>query len=521
VETSPRTSAASAIPVGVPTPEPAPRRTGRWETPPAGSPVRLRLDLQRRARYNLRRHVVRAATRFGALVLADLLSFYVMRALVRGVRDAAVVGEWVANLAQSVLPVGILNGWQFASALFVALVVLGCYGAGDRRRNARRLFAACALATALPLWMTIWTRGLDVVLLQYALTTTLVWAGLLAERLTVDRMVARVRPPEQTAARTLFVGTEAECATVAAMPAFQGRGDFRPVGFVDTQLPPGPAALGHFVELARVIHDSGAEAVVVCGQLSNGRLADVTSAALAAGCQLLTLPLGGEVPGVQPGIVWRRGQPLLELTAPTLRGWQLVVKRAIDVIGSAVGLVVLSPVFACVAVRIRLDSQGPVLFRQERVGREGRRFKILKFRTMTFDAEQHREELLERSIYADRRLFKIPNDPRVTRLGRWLRRTSLDELPQLVNVLWGEMSLVGPRPPLPSEVELYEAHHYARFDVKPGITGPWQVSGRNDVTDFEKVVALESEYIRNWSLGRDLIIAARTIPEVLRMRGAH
>ena len=109
----------------------------------------------------------------------------------------------------------------------------------------------------------------------------------------------------------------------------------------------------------------------------------------------------------------------------------------------------------------------------------------------------------------------------MTRLGRWLRRTSLDELPQLVNVLKGEMSLVGPRPPLPSEVVLYESHHYARFDVKPGITGPWQIAGRNDVTDFEKVVALESDYIRNWSLGRDLVILFQTFPTVVRMRGAH
>ncbi|HMA40410.1 MAG TPA: hypothetical protein VKP10_10050, partial [Gemmatimonadales bacterium] len=141
--------------------------TRRWETPPAGSPVRLRLDLQRRARSNLRRHVVRAATRFSVLVLADLLSFYLMRALVRGVRDHAVVGEWVAGVTGSVLPAGILNGWQFASALFVSLVILGCYGAGDQRRDPRRLFMAAALATALPLWMAIWIRGPSLVALEF------------------------------------------------------------------------------------------------------------------------------------------------------------------------------------------------------------------------------------------------------------------------------------------------------------------------------------------------------------------
>jgi len=135
-------------------------------------------------------------------------------------------------------------------------------------------------------------------------------------------------------------------------------------------------------------------------------------------------------------------------------------------------------------------------------------------------AEAKRDELLSQSVYRDPRLFKVPTDPRMTRMGRWLRQTSLDELPQLLNVLRGEMSLVGPRPPLPAEVVLYEAHHYARFDVKPGMTGPWQVGGRNKVTDFEDVVGIEREYIRSWSLWRDVRILLQTIPVVLAQRGA-
>src|SRR5207237_7856491 len=155
-----------------------------------------------------------------------------------------------------------------------------------------------------------------------------------------------------------------------------------------------------------------------------------------------------------------------------------------------------------------------------RVGRGGRLFRIVKLRTMVNGAEKQRDELLCRSVYGDARLFKVRDDPRMTRIGAFLRRTSLDELPQLVNVLWGEMSLVGPRPPLPSEVALYEEHHYARFDVKPGITGPWQVAGRNQVTDFEQVVALETHYIREWSLFGDILILVRTCWVVLGMRGA-
>jgi len=166
VEPSVRPSSAAA-PTIPPARERAPQVASRRESAAPGTPVRLRLDLQQRARDNLRRHVLRAATRFGVLVVADLASFGVMRALIRAVRDDAVLGAWVASQAEALSPHGILNGWQYAAALFVSLIVLGCYGRGDQRRDTRRLFAACALATALPLWMTIWTRGLDVVLLQY------------------------------------------------------------------------------------------------------------------------------------------------------------------------------------------------------------------------------------------------------------------------------------------------------------------------------------------------------------------
>jgi exopolysaccharide biosynthesis polyprenyl glycosylphosphotransferase len=235
---------------------------------------------------------------------------------------------------------------------------------------------------------------------------------------------------------------------------------------------------------------------------------------------VLSVPRSIEIAGVEPKLVWRKEQPLVELTTPTLRGGQLIVKRFVDLVGASVGLILATPILLVVAALVKLDSRGLVFFRQNRVGRGGRLFKIFKFRTMVAGAEEHRDELLEQSIYPDRRLFKIVRDPRTTRLGTWLRRTSLDELPQLFNVLKGEMSLVGPRPPIPSEVDLYEAHHYARFDVKPGITGPWQINGRNEVNDFEKVVALETQYIREWSLLGDIVILLKTVSVVLHMRGA-
>jgi len=506
-----------SAPVEVPSRSGAERRVldDRRRNPPA------RLGLQRRAQSNFRRHFLRGLHRFAVLLTADLGSFYIMRELVRAVRERGVLGETVAVQVQRVVPTGILNGWQFAAALFVGLLVLGSYGAGDRRRGAKRLFLACALATALPLWMTIWTRGVEVVALQYGVTATLVWFGLLAERRLLESVIRRVRPRPSDTLTTLFVGASEACRATAETPAFGMDSEYKPIGFVDTHIPPSREALGHIVDFARVLHETAAEAIVICGYLSDQRFHDIVDAALTSGCKVLSVPRSINIAGVEPHLVWRREQALVELTTPTLRGGQMLAKRVVDLVGATIALVLASPVMLFVAVLLKFDSPGPVFFRQNRVGRGGGLFKIFKFRTMVAGADERREELQQQSIYTDRRLFKIVDDPRVTRLGSLLRRTSLDELPQLYNVLKGDMSLVGPRPPLPSEVALYEAHHYARFDVKPGITGPWQVNGRNAITDFERIVDLETSYIRNWSLSSDIIILLETVPAVLRMRGAH
>jgi exopolysaccharide biosynthesis polyprenyl glycosylphosphotransferase len=469
---------------------------------------------------NLRRQVLRSVVRHGVLVVADLTSFAVMRGLIRAVRDRAVFGSWTAERVGELLPQGYLSGWQFATALLVSLLVLGCYRPGDQRRDVRRLFAACALAAALPMWGTIWTRGIDVVAVQYVLTVMLVWVGLASERLTVDRAVAVLRPPDRHAAQALFVGPGEDCRRVMRSPAFNGGADYRPVGHVDVSEPPAPESLGGVSDFGGLLHRSGAEVVVVCGDVGEDTFVTVVDAALAAGCRVLLAPRFVEAWGLRPSLVWRRGQPIIELAPTPMKGWQFAVKRVVDVVGAAAGLIVASPIMAAVAVMVRWDSPGPVLFAQTRVGQGGRPFRIIKFRTMREGAHEVRDDLLSQSLYRDARLFKIPDDPRVTRVGRFLRRTSLDELPQLINVLRGEMSLVGTRPPLPSEVAQYEEHHFARFDMKPGITGPWQVSGRNNVTDFEEVVRLEKEYLRRWSLTTDFGILLRTVPAVLRMRGA-
>ena len=204
------------------------------------APVRVRLGLQQRAAANLHSHVLRAVRRFAVLLGADLASFYVMRELVRAVRDYAWLGERLAGQLGGILPHGILNGWQYAAALFVALFLTGNYGQGDQRRDARRLFIACALATALPLWMTIWTQGLQPVVVQYLITTALVGAGLVAERRVIDRMVMRFFPMYRNAAPALFVGPAEACRDAIASPCFALGGECRPVGFVDVHVPPAP-----------------------------------------------------------------------------------------------------------------------------------------------------------------------------------------------------------------------------------------------------------------------------------------
>jgi lipopolysaccharide/colanic/teichoic acid biosynthesis glycosyltransferase len=210
----------------------------------------------------------------------------------------------------------------------------------------------------------------------------------------------------------------------------------------------------------------------------------------------------------------------MRLIRPGERGRQLDVKRAMDIVLSALLIVILSPLYSIIALTVRATSRGPALFRQARVGQGGRQFFMWKFRSMIASAEEQQEALRARNVYGEEPLFKIAHDPRITRLGRFLRKTSLDELPQFWNVLRGEMSLVGPRPPLPEEVSRYEERHLVRLDVRPGLTGPWQVSGRNRIVHFEDVVQMESEYIADWSFARDAMILARTLPAVIRMDGA-
>jgi exopolysaccharide biosynthesis polyprenyl glycosylphosphotransferase len=213
------------------------------------------------------------------------------------------------------------------------------------------------------------------------------------------------------------------------------------------------------------------------------------------------------------------GIPVLEVREPSLHIWQRALKRLSDLVIAGLATVFVAPLYLLIAIAIKLDSPGPVIFCQTRVGRDQRQFVCFKFRTMYVDAEARLAELQDRNE-ADGPIFKIRDDPRRTRVGRLLRRTSLDELPQLWNVLRGEMSIIGPRPPIPAEVEKYEPWHLQRLDISPGITGLWQVSGRSDLT-FDEMVLLDVYYIENWSPLLDLRIMVKTLPTVLFGSGAY
>lgn len=212
--------------------------------------------------------------------------------------------------------------------------------------------------------------------------------------------------------------------------------------------------------------------------------------------------------------------PLITYHTITLNSYEQAIKRIMDLVVSILATIIFSPIMIITAIAIKIDSPGPVFFKQLRVGQNGRTFNIYKFRSMCKDAEERKEELLDRNEM-DGYMFKIKDDPRITRVGKFIRRTSIDELPQLFNVIKGDMSLVGTRPPTIEEVSKYERGQWRRISIRPGITGLWQISGRNDITSFDEVVELDLRYIDNWTLNADLAILFKTIGVLLTKKGAY
>ena len=402
-----------------------------------------------------------------------------------------------------------------------------------------RVFRAAAVGSLLIVaWAFLYRGGFEFRAFSYARGVFVLDFFVALAAYTVLRLATRaaqsaVRRHEVNLIPTLVVGRGVAAALcVREMQARRELG-YRVIGIVDT----GAGALGDMFEgvpvvadlnsLPEAIRETGANEVIITDPtLSGDMLFEVMMRVgrrrgvefRIAPSLFNCLPRKTEVD--QIGVL-----PVITLFREPLGQGASLLKRACDVLAAAAALVLLSPLWVLMALLIKLDSKGPVLYRQERVGMDGRIFLFLKFRTMRTGADDREHREYQRRYIegqpetnlgdSQRPVYKLHDDPRVTRTGRWLRRTSLDELPQLLNVLRGDMSLVGPRPPIPYEVEAYALWHRKRLDMKPGMTGLWQVSGRNRLS-FDEMVRLDLFYIENWSLWLDLKIMLRTLPVLLR-----
>lgn len=476
------------------------------------------IALQRMARPTVRRHARRSLTRLSVLLSADVVTLFAIRAIIRGVRDHGWAGAHLSAMFSELVPRGTYPPLQLLVALVLGLAVCGNYASGDSRRSPARLTSGASLAFALLYWGRIWASFHPAAIAGFVLTTLAGATALIMMRFAVDVVVRRVRPVGR--ARTLFVSAPGQGENDVRSPIFQEHGELEIVGFLSTGIEREQNAIGHFDEVVAVIVEHRIDSLIISGTVDHDAFVAVLDAGTMAGCEVFSIPRMVNNGLVKPQLVWRRGLPLVQLSRPSLRGRQLFIKRCLDVALSSLLLLVLAPVFAAIAILVRLDSRGHVFFRQDRAGYGGKRFRMTKFRTMCLGADAQKPGLAHLNHSSDPRLFKIPNDPRVTRVGRLLRKWSLDELPQLIDVLIGQMTLVGPRPFFESDMSTYEERHFHRLGAKPGITGLWQVSGRSAVIDFEEVVRLDQEYINRWSPWLDLKILVRTLPAVVRRTGA-
>jgi exopolysaccharide biosynthesis polyprenyl glycosylphosphotransferase len=488
----------------------------------AGAEVLPHPALQRRSALRerrpraVRRHTGRVATRFAVLVTGDILSILIARAIALWLASEAVNGA----IAYSSTPL-LMGGTRFVFLGLLVLIAIFATGGHSRHRALNlpiRLFIAVAGAVLIT-WAGGIARGyLSELVLPMVVTAGTIWFVLFCVRQASEWILRDVWPRDSGAGVAILVGVPKQAGRFEHAVGAPG-GDYRVAGYVATQ-PIDGDFLGTIDNLPAVIDAHDAEAVVVCADLPANRINDLIEVCLHAGCQVLFPARAVRVYGLRPTLVWHHDQPFFELGSPVLKARALISKRIVDIVISGILLVLLSPLLLAIAIAIRLDSPGSPFFFQERAGLGGRIFRMIKFRTMHDGADDKKESVAHLNHTGDTRLFKIRDDPRTTRLGRALRRWSLDELPQLANVFIGEMSLIGPRPFFEADFEAYEDHHFRRLDAKPGITGLWQVSGRSEVLDFEDVIFLDRQYIEQWSFWLDVSILVRTIPAVFRRTGA-
>jgi len=499
-----QTAASSVAPVPV-----------ERDRPPLHSQANPRLRVQQAAGSTKRRHFYRALRRIAVLCAVDASLLFAARSLLLWARDRG------ASMAGTVFPPGFMGGWASVAAVLVGLAFVGAYASEERWAYPATVFKGVALGVGLPMWQSLEALGIPWTVVRWGLFTLALAAILGGVRAALR--VAVLRWPLGRGAsgdRVIFVGDPRARSDLKAARTVLQRPGMHSLGWLSEEGGAGDY-LGHPSAVWEVLCERGTDTVVLCGNLSAALFDTVVEAAAVAGCRVLAVRDRGTLMASQPRALNGGRMRMLELTFPASRAGQDVVKRAFDATAAAALLLLLSPLLIALGLWIKLDSRGPVLFVQERVGRAGRAFRMLKFRTMRNGADAEKLDLAHLNHTGDPRLFKIPNDPRVTRAGLVLRRWSLDELPQLINVVRGDMSLVGPRPFFESDLAAYDDRHFLRLAVKPGVTGLWQVKGRSSIVDFEEVFRLDRKYIENWSLGLDLKILLATLPAVLRRTGAY
>jgi exopolysaccharide biosynthesis polyprenyl glycosylphosphotransferase len=419
---------------------------------------------------------------------------------------------------------------DFALLLAAApLIVLAVFGAAHLYQalrfapaeEFRRIVLAVSAAIVVLMLDSFWLKAnLSRAWIGTSWALALV-AALFARRLWHARF-GRLRARGVLSFPTVLVGENDEARrllTIMGTPSF----GFRPIGVVatgDVGIRLNVPVLGRVSELREVLVSSGAECVFVAASAVDGEdLKAIAKAVRLSGVEVRITATLPEVLASRLTVQPLGGLAALSFQPVRLSGGQVIAKFTFDILVAGCLALVLSPLLAAIAIGVKLSSPGPVLFRQRRIGLRGRPFTMMKFRTMRIGADRDVASLRTEHQVQDV-MFKMRDDPRVTRVGRWLRRFSLDELPQLFNVIRGDMSLVGPRPALPEEVARYEDWHLDRLEVPPGITGLWQISGRADLS-FDECVQLDLFYIENWSLAYELFILAKTIPVLLSQRGAY
>jgi exopolysaccharide biosynthesis polyprenyl glycosylphosphotransferase len=415
------------------------------------------------------------------------------------------------------------------ATLVVVFALFGLYSVGRvaPAEEFRRVLAATTVSWAALQWIPT-SPGPSRAWLGLSWVFSLL--TVLGARKLWHRWMGHQRAAGTIAYRTLVIGSNHESTQLisALLPPETG---YHPIGRLETptasvdhgspddEVPVYRAARGPD-ELRALIRDLEVDCLFVAASAVSGN--EMSEIARVARLEDVEIRVSTNLPQIlsSRASIHSIGTAFVVSLRPVrLSGVQAAAKRAFDLTFSIFALVLLAPVLAFIALSVKLTSRGPILFRQERVGRRGSRFHVLKFRTMVERADLLRDALLEQNE-ADGPLFKIRRDPRVTTVGRFLRRWSLDELPQLLNVIAGQMSLVGPRPALPCEVAMYEEWHRSRLEVAPGITGAWQVNGRSDLS-FDQYVRLDLFYIENWSLSYDFYLLARTLPAMVRGSGAY